>query len=122
MASFSNRSKKRLLTCDGRLQKILFDAISVMDFTILCGHRGEVEQNKAFEGGNSNAKWLESKHNYLPSKAVDIAPWPIDWNDTESFARLVGVVQGIAFKHGVTIRCGMDFTSIKDYPHIELVL
>jgi len=122
MPSFSNKSKERLMSCDNSIQKILLDAIGVMDFTVLCGHRGEEDQNKAFEDGKSNAKWLESKHNYMPSRAVDIAPYPIDWEDTERFARLVGVIQGIAFKHNIKIRCGMDFNSIKDYPHIELVL
>ena len=121
MPSFGNRSKERLLTCHQDLQKIMLDAIGVMDFTILCGHRGEEEQNEAFTNGKSNAQWPFSKHNKLPSHAVDIAPWPIDWEDTERFARLAGIIEGIAFKHDIEIKWGGDFKSIKDMPHIELV-
>ena len=37
-----------------------------------------------------------SKHNSYPSKAVDIAPYPIDWNNRKRFILLGGYVEGIA--------------------------
>ena len=39
--------------------------------------------------GRSKLSWLESKHNCEPSRAVDIAPYPIDWDDRERFSHLV---------------------------------
>jgi hypothetical protein len=52
--------------------------VSPIDFKILCGHREEKEQNEAFNKGNSKLKWPQSKHNSLPSLAVDIAPFPVN--------------------------------------------
>jgi len=65
----------------------------------------------------------------MPSVAVDIAPYPIDWNNIERFAQLGGIIKGIAHTKGVKIRCGFDWDcdgditdhSFMDWPHIELV-
>lgn len=122
MPSFSNRSKERLMTCHAKLQEIMLDAIAIKDFSVLCGHRGEEEQNKAFDSGNSKAQWPFSKHNRLPSHAVDIVPYPLDWDDTEDFAELAGIIKAIAHTKGIPIRWGGDFKSIKDMPHFELIL
>lgn len=121
MPSFSNISKARLISCDERLQIICMEAIAIMDFSILCGQRNEEDQNKAFENGNSKVQWPQSKHNRYPSQAVDIAPYPVDWEDTERFARLAGVMEAVAWKNGIKIKWGGDFKSIKDMPHFELI-
>ena len=121
MASYSKSSKDKLKTCDPRIIEIMNVVIQIVDVTILCGHRGEMEQNKAFEDGRSNAKYGKSLHNKEPSEAVDVAPYPIDWNDTERFARLAGVVESVAFILGYKIRWGGDFKSICDMPHFEIV-
>jgi peptidoglycan L-alanyl-D-glutamate endopeptidase CwlK len=124
MANLSKKSRERLLSCDQKLQTIILEltgAIGDRDFIVLCGHRNKEEQTKAYDAGHSKAKWGQSKHNSLPSKGADIAPYPIDWNDTERFARLIGAAEAIAFKHNIKIRCGMDFNGFKDYPHIELI-
>lgn len=120
MPSFGTKSKERLAEIDPRLQEILNEAIKIMDFTVLCGHRGEVEQNKAFAEGKSKLQFPESKHNKTPSLAVDIAPYPIDWNDIKRFEYLCGIIEGIAHMKGIKVRMGRTF-SFKDYPHIELV-
>jgi len=91
-----------------------------MDFVVLCGYRGGEEQNELYRQGKSNAKWEQSKHNFEPSLAVDIAPYPIDWNNTERFAQLAGVMKGVAYKEDIRIIWGGDFKSIKDMPHFEL--
>ena len=92
-----------------------------MDFSVLCGHRNEEDQNAAYRSGVSKARWGESEHNSLPSKAVDICPWPVDWEDRESFARLIGRIEHIADQLGIEIRWGGDFESLSDMPHIELI-
>jgi len=119
MPQFGARSQIRLDTLDPILQVILMRAIQVTDFSIICGHRGEAEQNQAFEAGNSQLVYPRSKHNSCPSRAVDIAPYPIDWDDIERFCFLAGVVKTVAWSMGVGIIWG-GIWSFKDYPHFEL--
>jgi len=121
MPHFGRLSLSRLETCDRRLRMICEEAIKVMDFSVLCGHRDKEAQNKAFKDGNSNAEYPASKHNQIPSQAVDIAPYPINWNDKERFARLAGIMEGIAHSKGIKICWGGDFESIVDMPHFQLV-
>jgi len=120
MSIFSKESEKKLATCDVKLIKIANELIKIMDVTILCGHREEKEQNEAFNSGKSKAKFPHSKHNIFPSKAIDIVPYPIDWNDLKRFERMCGIIEGIASQLGISIRLGRDFKTLKDYPHIEL--
>lgn len=119
MYAYSERSKKRLAECHPDLQRIFNELIKIMDVSILCGYRGEEEQNEAFEQGNSQLKYPDSKHNKIPSLAVDASPYPIDWNDTEGFNKMCDAIQEIADKLDIKIRLGRDF-SFKDYPHVEL--
>lgn len=119
MPNFSIKSHDKLNTLDPQLQKLLIKAIPHIDFTILEGHRTLERQEQLFKEGKS--KTMNSKHLPSPSLAVDIAPYPIDWNDTERFAHLIGIIKGIAICENIRIRCGMDFKTLHDYPHIELV-
>lgn len=129
MYKFGTKSVSRLATCDVRLQEILNEAIKFIDFSVLCGHRGEADQNKAFRDGNSKLPYPNSKHNSYPSLAVDIAPYPIDWDDTVRFAHLIGIMRGIARMKGYNLRVGIDWDAdgeirdhqFLDFPHIELV-
>ena len=120
MYNFGSKSRERLQEIHPDLQIIMNELIQQMDVTILCGHRNEEDQLKAFEGGNSKLLWPNSKHNSIPSNAVDVAPYPINWNDLASFERMCGIIEGIAHVKGIKIRMGRDF-SFKDYPHVELM-
>lgn len=51
--------------------------------------------------------------------AVDIAPFPIDWNDTKRFTALAALMKSAAHQEGVTIVAGADWSK-KDWPHFEL--
>jgi peptidoglycan L-alanyl-D-glutamate endopeptidase CwlK len=62
MATFGNVSKERLAGCDSRLVELMEEVVKGMDITILCGQRGEAEQNAAFAAGNSKLKYPQSKH------------------------------------------------------------
>ena len=91
------------------------------DVTIICGHRNQKDQEIAYNTGKSKAKWGESLHNSLPSRAVDIIPSPFKgWDDYEGFARMAGFVQAVAMAQGIEIKCGRDFRGFKDMPHFEL--
>ena len=120
MPSFGKRSKSRLATTHSLLQEIMSEAIKEYDFSVLCGHRGKEDQNKAFDGGNSKLRFPKSKHNQMPSIAVDIAPYPIDWNDLDRFKAVGKIVKRIAEEKGIDITWGGDWHSFKDYPHFEL--
>ena len=132
MPHFSERSKQRLATCDERLQRLFNAVIEHYDCSIICGHRGKKEQEKAFREGKSKARFGQSKHNSYPSKAVDVVPWPFkqeDWQDREYFARMAGYVQAVADAQGIRIRWGGDWDqdgyssdeTFSDLPHFELM-
>jgi peptidoglycan L-alanyl-D-glutamate endopeptidase CwlK len=120
MNTFSSHSKKALLTCDERLQEILHRAIKEMDFSVLEGHRGETAQNYAFDNGFSRLKFPKSKHNVMPSLAVDIAPYPIIWKDALRFVQLSQIVKRIASGLFIEIIWGGDWSKFIDLPHWEL--
>ena len=75
MPSFGKRSTENLATCDKRIQLVCNKAIKIIDFSVICGHRGEQEQNKAYAEKRSTKQWPYSKHNQNPSPAVDIWPY-----------------------------------------------
>lgn len=129
MPTFSKLSEQRLSTCAQPLQDLLREAIKHVDFTVLFGYRGKDEQDDAVRTGASTKVWPTSRHNVMPSMAVDIAPYPIDWKDTARFARLFGFIERIAQEKGIKIRWGADWNGnyrtkderLVDMPHIELV-
>lgn len=129
MPKLSAVSEKRLENVDPRLQTVVRKAIELVDFAVICGHRNKEDQERAFAEKKSKVKWPNSKHNSLPSKAVDLAPYPIDWHDTPRFAFLAGVISTIAAQENVKIRWGGDwdrdgFTKDErflDMPHFELI-
>jgi len=129
MPYLGRKSWSRLRTTDPRLQAIAQDAIDVMDFTVLEGERDRLRQDELFELGLTQVRWPGSKHNASPSLAMDLAPYPIDWNDLERFAVLAGVIRAVAYSHGVQIRWGGDWDRddetvderFRDLCHFEIV-
>ena len=98
----------------------------IHDMTVLCGWRGEFDQNKAVADGASKTPWPRSAHNKTDelgrprSEAADVAPYPIpkkpngEW-DEEKFGILHAYVAGVA--HGNDI----DLFDISwDRPHVQL--
>ena len=128
MPYFGRLSIQRLSTCDERLQAICNEAIKVYDFSVLCGHRDEIEQKKLFREGKSKLEYPHSKHNKIKSLAVDVAPWPIDWDDRQAFYTLAGVMFTIAHSKGIKLRWGgtwgglqdKNTSSFFDLPHFEI--
>lgn len=126
---FSENSKKRLKTCNSKLQVLLNFALktSNIDFTVACGYRGKEEQEKAYEKGLSKAKFGQSKHNVKPSMAVDIYPYDGRMcngdkkEDIEKFKELADHIKKCANRLQIKIKWGGDFKSFKDLPHWELV-
>ncbi len=132
MPTFGHESLAQLATCDQRLQDILTDAIALIDFSVIEGHRGQVLQDRDFAKGLTKLKYPNGRHNAVPSRAADIAPFPLDWSEGERphlrFAFLQGVVYACAHRRGIKVRFGMDWNrnfdprdeSFLDLPHVEL--
>ena len=124
MARFGRTSKERLGTCEKDLQLLFKEVVKDFDCTIVCGHRGEEDQNEAFRRGNSKVKYPNGRHNASPSRAVDVAPYPIDWTDRDRFHYFAGYVMGIASKMGINLIWGGDWdgdTDLKDNAFDDLV-
>lgn len=131
MYKFSKSSEEKLATCHPDLQKLMNEVIKYYDCSIICGHRGEKEQNEAFEKGYSKLKFPNGKHNKIPSLAVDVLPYPFKgYQDRDQFLFMQGFIKGIATQLGIKIRLGIDFNgdlsfkndSLFDGPHIELII
>lgn len=132
MPRFSVASELQLNTCHSDLQRVIRRAIQYYDFAVIEGHRGKAAQNAAYAKGTSQLPWPKGRHNTLPSNAVDLAPWPLDWSEGEKphlrFAMMMGVVLVCAQQMGVKVRFGMDWNrnldprdeSFLDYGHVEL--
>jgi peptidoglycan LD-endopeptidase CwlK len=137
MASFGRRSLDRLATAHPDLQKVMKEAIQNFDFTVLYGYRTPEEQRDLYKIGrhwdgdtwevvgktvtNLDGTMKKSKHNYSPSLAVDIAPYPIDWGDIDRFKTMVQIVKNTAAKLGISITAGADW-KMRDYPHFQIEL
>lgn len=125
MPKFGRRSKQRLKGVNPDLVKILNQLIKIMDVTIIEGLRTEERQAELLNQGKSKTKY--SKH--IVGKAVDLAPYPIDWNDRDRFHYMGGMLRGIAKQLNINIRWGGDWDSdgetkdngFDDLVHVELL-
>lgn len=51
---------------------------------------------------------------------MDLAPYPIDWSNEDSFRQLATIVLEEAAKLGVELVWGGTFKTLVDLPHFEL--
>jgi len=125
MPKFGKRSKDRLKGVNPKLVNILNELIKIMDVTIIEGLRSKERQKELLAQGKSKTKY--SKH--LEGRAVDLAPYPIDWEDRERFHYMGGMLRGIAKQLNINIRWGGDWdndgeiadNSFDDLVHVELL-
>ena len=121
MPAFSQRSRDNLDSAAKPLQDLFNEVIKHWDCTVICGHRGEEEQNEYYRTGRSKAQYPDSKHNSLPSLAVDVMPYPIDWEDLDRLREFAGFVKGTAKQLDISVKWGGDFKSFFDGPHWEVI-
>ena len=98
--NYGRASLERLATAHPDFDVIFKEVIKWVNCSIFCGHRNEADQNAAYPKF-SKVKWPDSRHNSLPSMAVDAGPYFIelrntDWNDRLAFAQFSGRVLQIA--------------------------
>lgn len=129
MAKFGKRSLENLKDVHPDIVEVLNEAIKYFDFSVLEGLRSSQQQALYYSTGKS--KTLNSKHLRQPdgySHAVDLVPYPIDWEDAQRFAYMAGLIIGIAKTKGIELRWGHDWDGdgnlqehqFKDSPHFEL--
>jgi peptidoglycan L-alanyl-D-glutamate endopeptidase CwlK len=132
--TFSHSSTTHLLTCHPDLQEVARAALltSPVDFAVVCGHRNKFDQDKCCAEGKSNAPWPTSKHNFTPSRAMDIVPIKAGkpaWDDIEAFRDVADAILTAGDRLGIRLRWGGTWTDdaddalakFRDAPHIEMV-
>lgn len=117
---FTITSQRRLYECDKQLQDLFLKVEEAIPCAVICGHRGQEEQDKAYAEGKSTKKWPNGKHNKMPSVAIDVAPIPLDWDDEARFIRFGNFVEGVAHSMGIKIIWGGDWAQPYDLVHFEL--
>lgn len=128
MFHYGKTSKERLSTVDPRLQAV-FDwalRLGLVDISIIEGYRGKERQNSFFPK-KSRVRYPNSKHNSIPSQAIDAAPFvngEISWKRVHCIY-LAGIIVCLGAVMGVRIRWGgnwdMDGEPITDQDFQDLV-
>ena len=129
MYKWGPRSLRQMENIDPRLRKVLDEVIKHVDCSVIEGHRSEERQNKLFKEGRTKVRFPNGRHNSYPSRAVDVVPYPIDWDDRERFHLFAGFVIGIAKSMEINLRWGGDWNmnfevddnNFDDFPHFELI-
>ena len=90
--------------------------ITGVDFTVIEGLRTVERQRKLLNDGKSTT--MNSRH--ITGHAVDMVPWPVDWNDLERFEVMSEAMKAAAEELEIPIVWGGDWKSFYDAPHFEL--
>ena len=95
----------------------------ILDLTIppLGGIRTLKDQEGLVEKGFS--KTLNSLHRKQKSgfgHALDIIPYPVDWNNLENFMLMGSVMFRAANQLNIPLEWGGHWSRFKDYPHFQL--
>lgn len=138
MPAFGKTSEARLATCHPDLQRLFREVVKWFDCTVLEGHRSVERQQDLYASGRTkpgpiltkcDGVTVLSKHNREPSLAVDVAPYPVDWQDRDRFYFFAGFVKATALMLEIPVRWGGDWdgdTEVRDerfvdLPHWELL-
>ena len=120
MPRFGSKSKRELGTCHPDIQKLFKEVVRHFDCSVLEGKRSLDKQKELLKEGAT--KTLNSAH--LDGEAVDVAPYPIDFEDRDRFHYFGGYVLGTAKQLGIEVIWGGDWnndTKTKDNSFDDLV-
>ena len=90
--------------------------ITEVDFTVIEGIRNVSRQRELYKAGKSTT--MNSRH--ITGHAVDMVPWPVDWEDLERFETMAKAMKSAAEELEIPIVWGGDWKSFYDAPHFEL--
>ena len=117
-----DRSRKNLATAHSEWTRIILDIAPYFPLSVIQGYRGKKEQDRLYNMGNSKVMWPDSKHNVMPSLAIDVIPQPLphewgdhDWRERVKFYQLGILIQTTAMKYGHLVRSGYDWDQDGDY-------
>lgn len=119
-----DESRGKLLTCHPSLIHVIETASQYLPLRVLEGHRSERRQEELYLEGKSKVRGGQSKHNKLPSEAVDVVILPVNWGDTQRFYFMGGFIMSVAASLGINLRYGGDWDSdleFKDQTFNDLV-
>ena len=122
----SKSGEDRLKQCCSEIQSVIKEVLYYRDITILCGYRSKEEQEKMFMQGASKAHAGQSAHNYQPSLAIDVVPYPIPmkdgkWdNDASDWKDLSNLIFDIAKSKNIDLTWGGNWKKLVDKPHYEI--
>ena len=126
-------SLDRLQGVDETLVNVVKRAIEIseVDFTVMEGVRTLERQRELYAQGRTApgkiVTWtMKSKH--IEGKAVDLVPYPLDWNDLEKFNKIKDAMFQAAKELDVNLRWGADWDGDGNYrekgeydsPHFEI--
>ena len=116
MPNFGEMSNSLLGTCHPDLIRLFTEVIKHSDCKVTDGRRGKAAQNSAYKDGRSELEYPNSGHNKRPSLAIDVVPYPVDYNDRERFLEFRKFVYGIAGTMNIKLKKTIDW----DLMHFEL--
>jgi len=134
MFVFGSKSKEKLLSADPKLQAVANRALEItgIDFGISEGYRSVKRQQILYAQGRTTPGDIvtmvdgikkKSKHNYLPSQAIDVYAWvddEISW-DSIYYYEIADSFKEAAKELNINIKWGGDFQGdFKDFAHFEL--
>lgn len=126
-------SLARLKGVDETLVNVVKRAIEIseVDFTVLEGVRTLERQRELYAQGRTApgkiVTWtMKSRH--IEGKAVDLVPYPLDWNDLDKFNKIKDAMFQAAKELDVNLRWGADWDGDGNYrekgeydsPHFEI--
>jgi peptidoglycan L-alanyl-D-glutamate endopeptidase CwlK len=138
MYQLGKKSKDILKGVHPNLVRVIERAIqlSSQDFTVLEGIRTPQRQAELYAQGRTKpgpvVTWTLKSRHFVQADgfghAVDLAPWPIDWNDTKKFDTIAEAMFKASKELGTPIRWGADWDEDgrprergeTDSPHFEL--
>ena len=135
----SKRSLDKLGECHVDLQTLMKAAIenSPYDFGITWGHRSPVKQNELYQKGRTTDGSIvtyvdgyirKSKHNHMPSLAVDIVAYvneKVTWEPSiyvEIGTHIMEVAEELFEQEKIVNRIawGGNWHKFKDWPHFQI--
>lgn len=132
------QSRARLKGVHPDLVKVVELAIkkTAIDFLVLEGVRTPARQKELYAQGRTKpgqvVTWTLTSNHFAKADgfghAVDLAPYPVDWNDLKKFDAISKAMFAAAAELGIKIRWGADWDQDgksrergeSDSPHFEL--
>lgn len=123
--TLSRNSAIKLRTCNQQIYEAVHYALKFIDIGVADGGRGKKRQNLLYNKRLSNLRWPNSKHNKMPSEAVDLVVFvpEVGYIDERTapnsyrqyYGYLAGILRAFCYEKGYYFRWGGDWDSDADF-------